>query len=80
MTIDLTGKTALVTGSTEGIGFAIAKGLAEAGASVIVNGRRPEKISAAVAKIGKLARVLVGDGPQRRSLKLSSKLSQTWTS
>jgi NAD(P)-dependent dehydrogenase (short-subunit alcohol dehydrogenase family) len=39
MKIELTGKTALVTGSTEGIGFAIARGLAEAGAAVIVNGR-----------------------------------------
>ena len=37
MNIDLSGKTALITGSTEGIGFAIAQGLAEAGASVIVN-------------------------------------------
>lgn len=39
MKIDLSGKTALVTGSTAGIGFAIAAGLARAGASVIVNGR-----------------------------------------
>jgi NAD(P)-dependent dehydrogenase (short-subunit alcohol dehydrogenase family) len=37
--IDLTGKTAIVTGSTAGIGFAIAKGLVGAGATVIVNGR-----------------------------------------
>ncbi|HET6159830.1 MAG TPA: SDR family NAD(P)-dependent oxidoreductase, partial [Dongiaceae bacterium] len=33
------GKTALVTGSTSGIGLAIAKGLAEAGAETIINGR-----------------------------------------
>ena len=39
MKIDLTNKTAIVTGSTAGIGFAIAKGLAESGASVVVNGR-----------------------------------------
>ncbi|MFE3838399.1 SDR family NAD(P)-dependent oxidoreductase [Pseudogemmobacter sonorensis] len=39
MKIDLTGKTAIVTGSTAGIGFAIAKGLAGAGALVIVTGR-----------------------------------------
>ena len=38
MKIDLSGKTALVTGSTEGIGFAIAKGLHEAGAVVVING------------------------------------------
>ncbi len=40
MQIDLTGKTAIVTGSTGGIGFAIAKGLAESGATVVVNGRK----------------------------------------
>ena len=39
MKIDLSGKTALVTGSTVGIGRAIAKGLAQSGAAVIVNGR-----------------------------------------
>lgn len=61
MKIDLTGKTALVTGSTEGIGFAIAKGLAEASASVIVNGRRSDKVSTAIEKIGTRARGLVGD-------------------
>jgi NAD(P)-dependent dehydrogenase (short-subunit alcohol dehydrogenase family) len=39
MKIDLSDKTAIVTGSTAGIGFAIAKGLAEAGVVVVVNGR-----------------------------------------
>ena len=44
MHISLSGKTALVTGSTNGIGFAIAKGLAAAGAETIVNGRSPDKV------------------------------------
>lgn len=51
MHIDLSGKTAIVTGSTEGIGFAIAKGLAEAGARVIVTGRSQAKVDAALAAI-----------------------------
>ena len=45
MKIDLTGKTALVTGSTSGIGHAIAKGLAAAGATVVVNGLRLSDLS-----------------------------------
>ncbi|QPC45076.1 SDR family oxidoreductase [Kaustia mangrovi] len=51
MQIDLTGKTAIVTGSTQGIGFASAKGLAEAGATVLVNGRGEEAVDGAVAAI-----------------------------
>jgi NAD(P)-dependent dehydrogenase (short-subunit alcohol dehydrogenase family) len=53
MKIDLSGKTALVTGSTSGIGHAIAKGLAAAGASVVVNGRTKVKVDAAVAALAK---------------------------
>jgi NAD(P)-dependent dehydrogenase (short-subunit alcohol dehydrogenase family) len=53
MKIDLSGKTALVTGSTAGIGHAIARGLAAAGAHVAVNGRTQAKVDAAVAAIAK---------------------------
>jgi len=49
--IDLTGKTALVTGSTQGIGLAIAEGLAASGARVAVNGRSTERVEAAVAEL-----------------------------
>src|SRR6266852_176602 len=53
MNIDLKGKTALVTGSTSGIGHAIARGLAAAGANVVVNGRTQAKVDAAAAAIAK---------------------------
>ncbi|MVT69901.1 SDR family NAD(P)-dependent oxidoreductase [Bradyrhizobium pachyrhizi] len=53
MKIDLSGKTALVTGSTAGIGNAIARGLAETGAEVIVNGRGQAKVDAAITAIAK---------------------------
>ena len=51
MKIDLSGKTALVTGSTAGIGLAIAKGLAATGADIVVNGRGQDKVDAAVKAI-----------------------------
>ena len=51
MKIDLSGKTALVTGSTAGIGYAIAKGLAASGANVVLNGRSQAKVDATVAKL-----------------------------
>jgi NAD(P)-dependent dehydrogenase (short-subunit alcohol dehydrogenase family) len=51
MDLDLTGKVALVTGSTRGIGLATALGLARMGASVIVNGRAEPAVAEAVAKI-----------------------------
>lgn len=44
---DLTGRRALVTGSSQGIGLALARGLAEAGASVVLNGRDPAKLARA---------------------------------
>ncbi|HEX7790193.1 MAG TPA: SDR family oxidoreductase [Afipia sp.] len=53
MKIDLSGTTAVITGSTGGIGFAIAKGLAATGASVVVNGRTQAKADAAAAAIVK---------------------------
>ncbi len=47
---DLKGKQALVTGSSKGIGYAIAEGLAEAGASVILNARNEDRLAAAQAQ------------------------------
>ncbi|MEZ5845372.1 MAG: SDR family oxidoreductase [Geminicoccaceae bacterium] len=48
---DLTGRTALVTGSTRGLGRAIAEGMGEAGASLVVNGRNSEATEAAAAEM-----------------------------
>ncbi|GAA2230415.1 SDR family oxidoreductase [Promicromonospora sukumoe] len=51
MRIDLTGRTALVTGSTQGIGRAIAATLADAGARVAINGRRAEGVAATIDEL-----------------------------
>ncbi|MEU9918766.1 SDR family oxidoreductase [Streptomyces sp. NPDC051001] len=51
MQIDLSGRAALVTGSTQGIGYAIAVGLARAGARVAVNGRGAERVKDAVDRV-----------------------------
>lgn len=51
MKIDLSGKNAIVTGSTGGIGLAIAAGLAEAGARVTVVGRTRERVDTALARV-----------------------------
>lgn len=48
---DLTGKTALITGSSQGIGYALALGLSQAGASIAINGRNVEKVKEATAKL-----------------------------
>jgi NAD(P)-dependent dehydrogenase (short-subunit alcohol dehydrogenase family) len=54
MDLQLIGKRALVTGSTAGIGLATAAGLHREGASVIVNGRNPQRVEAAVGRIKSL--------------------------
>lgn len=51
MILDLSGRTALVTGSTQGIGLAIAAGLAGSGARTVVNGRDAARVEAAVARL-----------------------------
>jgi NAD(P)-dependent dehydrogenase (short-subunit alcohol dehydrogenase family) len=54
--LDLSAKTAIVIGGTSGIGLAVAKGLARAGANVIPTGRRAELVDAAAEQITQLGR------------------------
>ncbi len=48
---DLSGRVAIVTGSSRGLGLASARGMAEQGAKVVISGRKPEACEAAVAEI-----------------------------
>jgi NAD(P)-dependent dehydrogenase (short-subunit alcohol dehydrogenase family) len=69
--LDLASKTAVVIGGTSGIGLALAKGLAEAGANVVPSGRRTELVKAAsdaVKKIGRKSLALPCDVSDRASL------------
>src|SRR4051812_15171447 len=61
MEFGLNGKRALVTGSTAGIGFAIAKQLAQEGAHTFVNGRTQERVDKAVREIGSNAEGIAAD-------------------
>ena len=53
MDLQLCGKTALVTGSTAGIGLAIGALLTAEGATVIINGRSEKRVTAAIQKPGR---------------------------
>ncbi|HEX8869621.1 MAG TPA: SDR family oxidoreductase, partial [Lentzea sp.] len=59
--MDLSGRTALVTGSTSGIGFATAEALLKAGASVVVSGRSQERVDEAVSKLDGDVRGIAAD-------------------
>jgi len=68
---DLTGRTALITGAYRGLGFAIARGMAEAGATVILNGRKPDELDKAAKTLnaaGHRADIAVFDVAQRDSV------------
>jgi len=62
MDLGIKNKLALVTGSTAGIGYAIAKGLLEEGARVVINGRTKERVDEAVAKLKSVGNVLGAAG------------------
>ena len=58
---DLSGKRALVTGSSQGIGFALSKGLRDAGADIVLNGRDSAKLAEAAAALGGSVKTLAFD-------------------
>jgi NAD(P)-dependent dehydrogenase (short-subunit alcohol dehydrogenase family) len=62
MKIDLSGRRAVISGSTAGIGFAIAKGLAEAGAAVVINGRQERAVNDAVTQLTRAVPGAKADG------------------
>jgi NAD(P)-dependent dehydrogenase (short-subunit alcohol dehydrogenase family) len=77
MELQLRGKRALVTGSTAGIGFAIARALAAEGAQVVVNGRTQERVDAAVREIGGGARGIAADlGTARGAARILAEVPQ----
>jgi gluconate 5-dehydrogenase len=51
MLFDLTGRTALITGSSRGLGRAMAEGLAAAGASIVLNGSNPDRLAVAAGEM-----------------------------
>src|SRR2546427_4489844 len=54
--LDVTNKTAVVIGGTSGIGLALTRGLAQAGADVVPTGRREEQVRSAAAEVAALGR------------------------
>jgi len=76
MDLQLTGRTALVTGSTAGIGLAIATALASEGASVIVNGRTQERVDHAVKRSGALRGVAADLGTEAGADKVISEFPE----
>ncbi len=79
MDLKLRGKRALVTGSTQGIGFAIAKGLAREGAAVVVNGRSEAKVNDAVKRIAAETKA-IGDRHRRRCRQRRARSIVCWPS
>lgn len=67
MDLQLENKLALVSGSTAGIGYAIAASLAQEGASVIIDGRTPKRVQEAIASIQ--------EGPPGKLLEFAADLS-----
>lgn len=65
----LAGKTALITGSSQGIGYALAQGLIDAGAKVVLNGRDEAKLAKAAATLGDDVQTLAFDATDHEAVR-----------
>ncbi|MCL4144631.1 UNVERIFIED_CONTAM: hypothetical protein GTU68_043729 [Idotea baltica] len=65
----LAGKRALITGSSQGIGFALARGLLTAGAQVVLNGRDVTKLAAAASQLGGAIETLAFDATDHEAVR-----------
>ena len=77
MDLELKDKIALISGSTAGIGHAIAAGLAAEGATVIVNGRKDEAVQRAVKEIGTAAGKVLGFAGDLSNAAVAERLAKT---
>ena len=77
MDLELNDKIALISGSTAGIGHAIAAGLAAEGATVIVNGRKDEAVQRAVKEIGTAAGKVLGFAGDLSNAAVAERLAKT---
>jgi gluconate 5-dehydrogenase len=66
---DLTGRRALVTGSSQGIGLALARGLANAGAEIVLNGRDAAKLAQAASGLGGSTHQLAFDATDHEAVR-----------
>jgi NAD(P)-dependent dehydrogenase (short-subunit alcohol dehydrogenase family) len=77
MDLELNDKIALISGSTAGIGHAIAAGLAAEGATVIVNGRKDEAVQRAIKEIGTAAGKVLGFAGDLSNAAVAERLAKT---
>lgn len=68
---DLNGRRALVTGSSQGIGLALAKGLSDAGAQIVLNGRDPAKLAEAASQFATPVHILNFDVTDHAAARLA---------